>query len=151
MRKTYRILARIIAIEVVLQAMFIVFAVAGLFKWIDDGATLDKSVIESWEEDPPTWEGAIGHFLHVMNGQFLVPLIGLVLLIISFFAKVSGGTKFATIILVSIVIQVAAGLMSGALPWLGLIHGLNAFILFMAAIQAAKAAAEEPEPAPVAA
>ncbi len=151
MRKAYRILARIIAIEVVLQAMFIVFAVAGLFKWIDDGATLDKSVIESWNDDPPTWQGAIGHFLHVMNGQFLVPLIGLVLLIISFFAKVSGGTKFATIILVSIVIQVAAGLMSGALPWLGLIHGLNAFILFMAAIQAAKAAAEEPEPAPVAA
>ena len=151
MRKAYRILARVIAIEVVLQAMFIVFAVAGLFKWIDDGATLDKSVIESWNDDPPTWQGAIGHFLHVMNGQFLVPLIGLVLLIISFFAKVSGGTKFATIILVSIVIQVAAGLISGALPWLGLIHGLNAFILFMAAIQAAKAAAEEPEPAPVAA
>ncbi len=151
MRKAYRILARIIAIEVVLQAMFIVFAVAGLFKWIDDGATLDKSVIESWNDDPPTWEGAIGHFLHVMNGQFLVPLFGLALLIISFFAKVPGGTKLATIIFLSIVVQVAAGILAGELPMLGLLHGLNAFVLFMAAFQAAKAAAEEPEKVPASA
>ena len=77
MRKTYRILADIIAIEVVIQAMVIVFAVAGLFKWIDDGATLDKAVIESWEDDASTWTGAIGHFIHGMNGQFIIPLLGL--------------------------------------------------------------------------
>ena len=148
MRKTYRILARIICIEVVLQAMFIVFAVAGLFKWIDDGATLDKSVIESWEEDPPTWQGAIGHFLHVINGQMLIPLIGLVLLIISFFAKIPSGTKYAAIIFVSIIVQVAAGMLAESAPLLGMVHGLNAFILFMAAFQAAKVAAEEPEPVP---
>ena len=46
MRKTYRILADIIAIEVVIQAMVMVFAIAGLFKWISDGATLDQSVID---------------------------------------------------------------------------------------------------------
>ena len=40
MLKAYRVLAIIIAIEVVIQAMMIVFAVAGLGKYIDDGATV---------------------------------------------------------------------------------------------------------------
>jgi hypothetical protein len=143
MRKTYRILADIIAIDVVIQAMAIVFAVAGLFKWIDDGATLDKSVIESWEDDPPTWTGSIGHFIHVMNGTFLIPLLGIALLIVSFFAAVNGGVKWALIIVASIVVQVLAGQLAEESPYLGLVHGLNAFILFGAALTAAKAARVE--------
>jgi hypothetical protein len=152
MRKTYRILADVIAIEVVIQAMMIVFAVAGLFHWIDGGATLDQSVIDGWEDDPPTWQGAIGHFIHVMNGQFLIPLIGLALLIVSFFAAVPRGTMLAGVIFVSIIVQVAAGIIADSAPWVGLIHGLNAFILFGAALTAAKAAKPEdvarPAPAP---
>ncbi len=128
MRKTYRILADIIAIEVVIQAMAIVFAVAGLFKWIDDGATLDKSVIESWEDDPPTWTGSIGHFIHVMNGTFLIPLLGIALLIVSFFAAVNGGVKWALIIAASIVVQVLAGQLAERValprsgPWAQRVH-----------------------------
>ena len=152
MRKTYRVLANIIAIEVVIQAMMIVFAIAGLFKWIDDGATLDSSVIKGWEDTPPTWTGAIGHFVHVMNGQFLIPLFGLLLLIVSFFAKVPRGTVLAVVIVVSIAVQVAAGITADSMPYIGLIHGLNAFILFGASLAAASAAksakAEESVPAP---
>ena len=142
MQKAYRILAHLIAGLVVLQAAFMVFAIAGLFKWIDDGATLDKGVIESWEEDPPTWTGAVGHFLHVMSGTFLIPLLGLVLLIIAFFAAVNGGVKWAGIVAVAIIVQVGAGIMSRTegMPWLGFVHGLNAFILFWAAIMAGRAA-----------
>jgi hypothetical protein len=140
MRKTYRVLANIIAIEVVIQAMMIVFAVAGLFKWIDDGATLDSSVIEGWEDTPPTWTGAIGHFIHVMNGQYLIPLIGLALLIVSFFAKVPRGVTLAVVIAVSIAVQVIAGITADSMPYIGLIHGLNAFILFGASLAAASAA-----------
>src|SRR5215217_1714891 len=121
MRKTYRILADIIAIDVVIQAMAIVFSIAGLFKWIDDGNTLDKSVIESWEDDPPDWTGSIGHFIHVMNGTFLIPLLGIALLIVSFFAAVNGGVKWAAIILVSIIVQVMAGMMAEDWPYLGLL------------------------------
>jgi hypothetical protein len=150
MRKTYRVLADIIAIEVVIQAMMIVFSIAGLFKWIDDGATLDSSVIKGWEDTPPTWTGAIGHFIHVMNGQFLIPLIGLILLIVSFFAKVPRGVTFAVIIAVSIAVQVIAGITADSMPYIGLIHGVNAFILFGVALAAAKAArpADAPEPTP---
>ena len=142
MRKTYRILADIIAIEVVIQAMVMVFAIAGLFKWISDGATLDQSVIDGWEDDPPTWTGSIGHFIHVMNGQFLIPLLGIALLVVSFFTAVDGAVKWAAIVAVSIAVQVSAGLMAEDWPYLGLIHGLNAFILFGAALMAAKSARE---------
>lgn len=151
MRKTYRILADAIAVLVVVQAAMIVFSLAGLFAWIDDGNTLDKAVIEGWEDEPPTFTGAIGHFIHVMSGTFLIPLIGLLLLIVSFFAKVAGGVKWAAIIAVSIIVQVMAGMMADGTPWLGIVHGANAFILFSAAIMAARAArpAEVPEPAMV--
>jgi hypothetical protein len=140
MRKTYRIVADIIAIDVVIQSMAMVFSISGLFKWIDDGNTLDKSVIESWEDDPPTWTGSIGHFIHFMNGTFLFPLLGLILLIVAFFAAVNGGVKWALIILASIVVQILAGQFSGESPYLGLVHGLNAFILFGAALMAARSA-----------
>jgi hypothetical protein len=149
MRTTYRILADAIAVLVVIQAAVMVFAISGLFKWIDDGATLDAGVIKSWEDDPPTWDGAIGHFIHVMSGTFLIPLVGLILLLVSFFAGIAGGVKWAAIIAVSIVVQVMAGIMAGIMAgdavWLGLVHGLNAFILFSAAIFAARAAAKPAE------
>ncbi len=140
MRKTYRILADIVAVLVVIQAAMIVFSIAGLFKWIDDGATLDAGVIKSWQDDPPTFTGAIGHFIHVMSGTYLIPLIGLALLVVAFFAAVPGGVKWASIIAVSIIVQVVAGIMADGAPWLGLVHGINAFILFSAAIMAARAA-----------
>jgi hypothetical protein len=144
MRKTYRIIADIIAVLVVIQAMMIVWSVAGLFAWIDDGATLDKSVIEGWDSEPPTFDGAIGHFVHVMSGTFLIPLLGLILLIVSFFAKVPRGVAIAAAIVVSIVVQYLAGTfaeLGGAT--VGIIHGLNAFILFGLALAGAKAAKEE--------
>ena len=141
MRKTYRVLASLIAILVVVQAMMMVWTIAGLFTWIDDGATLDKSVIEGWSDEPPTFEGAIGHFIHVMSGTFLIPLIGLLLLIVSFFAKVPRGVALAAAIAVSIVVQYLAGTFAEPdMVYLGLVHGLNAFILFGLALAAAKAA-----------
>ena len=47
MRSAYRILAIIIAVEVVIQAMAMVFAVAGLGIWVDEGGMLDKAAFES--------------------------------------------------------------------------------------------------------
>lgn len=142
MRKTYRILADIIAIDVVIQAMAMVFASAGFFKWIDDGATVDKAVLDSFEDDPPTFTGAIGHPIHALNGTFLIPLLGLALLIVAFFAAFDGAVKWAAIIAVSIVVQVFAGITAADVPAIGLVHGLNAFILFGAALMASRMAKE---------
>jgi hypothetical protein len=141
MRATYLVLSRLIALLVVVQAMMIVWAISGLFKWIDDGETLDKSVIEGWESEPPTFDGAIGHFLHALVlGQGLIPLAGLLLLIVAFFAKVPRGVMLAAVIVVLIVIQVLLGINSQGTPLFGMLHGLNAFLLFGAAMAASMAA-----------
>ena len=147
MRKTYRILADIIAVLVVVQAMTMIFAVAGLFKWIDDGGSLDAAVIESWDDDPPTFQGAIGVPIHAISGGMLIPLLALVLLIVAFFAKVPGGVKWAALVVVSVLVQVFAGYGASDAPWVGLVHGLNAFVLFSLAIVAARAARPADEPA----
>ena len=85
MQKTYLVVARLIAILIVVQAMAIVFVVAGLFHWIDGGATLDKSVVDGWDDNPPTFQGSLGGFIHFfLVGVVLIPLSGLILLIVSF-------------------------------------------------------------------
>lgn len=143
MQKAYKILAHTIAGLVTIQAAVMVFAVAGLFYWIEeDEGFLDKGVIEGWDADPPTWMGAIGVPIHGMSGMFLIPLLGLVLLIISFFAKVNGGTKWAGIVFGLIIVQVALGIFAHGAPALGLLHGINAFLLFFAALSAGRAAKE---------
>jgi hypothetical protein len=150
MRTTYRVLAGLIAVLVVVQATLIVWAVAGLFFWIDEGETLDKQVIKGWEDEPPTFDGAVGHFLHAFvigggggplpTGLGLIPLAGLLLLIVSFFAKIPRGVALAVAVAVSIVVQIVAGINADAVPYIGLIHGLNAFILFGLSLAAAMAA-----------
>jgi hypothetical protein len=141
MRKTYLVLARLIALLVVVQAMMIVWAISGLFKWIDDGETLDKSVMDGWADDPPTFDGAIGHFLHALVlGQGVIPLAGLLLLIVAFFAKVPRGVMLGAVVVVLIVIQILLGINAQGTPLFGMLHGLNAFLLFGAAMAASMAA-----------
>jgi len=90
MRSAYRVLAYIIAIEVVVQAAAIAYALAGLSKWVSDGGTLDKAAMES---EDTTFTGVVGFIVHGINGQMLIPLLAVILLIISFFAKIPGGAK----------------------------------------------------------
>jgi hypothetical protein len=141
MRKAYRILADIIAVGVVVQAMAMVWAIAGLFHWIDSGGgTLDSSILDSWEDDPPDFQGSFGFAIHGIVGGMVIPAVALVFLIIAFFAKVPGGVKWAAIVLVSVVVQVMVAYAGYDAPVVGLIHGLNAFVLFSTAIFAARAA-----------
>jgi hypothetical protein len=126
MIKAYRILAIIIAAEVVIQAMAIVFAVAGERKYIDDGGVIDKAAIE---DEDLSFTGVTGFIVHGINGMMIIPLLGIVLLVISFFVKFDGAVKWAAIVLAAIVVQVFAGIFGPDAPYIGLIHGLNAFIL----------------------
>ena len=77
--------------------------------------------------------------LHGMGGTFAVPLVALLLLIISFFAKVPGGIKWALIVFGVTVVQYALAFFarSAGIPVLGALHGLNALILFGVAVTAA--------------
>ena len=138
MRTTYLNLARILALLVVVQAMTIAFAVSGLFHWIDEkGGALDASVLEGWDQTPPTFTGSIGHFVHAfINGQMVLPLVALLLLIVSFFAKVPKGVAIAVGIVVLVVLQILSGIQAGHIPYLGLWHGLGAFLILGAAMAA---------------
>jgi len=135
MRSSYRVLAYVIAVEVVVQAAAIAFAVFGFFKWIDDGNTFDKAVME---DENVSFTGLVGFIIHGINGQMVIPLLALVLLVLSFFAKVPGGVKWAGGILALVVVQVMLGIFAHDAPLLGPLHGINALALFTVAVMAGR-------------
>ena len=149
MRAAYLWLARIIALLVVVQAMTIVFAVSGLFHWISaEGGAVDDSVVKGWDATPPTFTGAIGHFIHLMTGERVLPALALLLVIVAFFAHVSRGVVLALVLLVLVILQTFSGLFGDQMPYLGLWHGLGAFLVFGTAMAAAMKAKEAPAAAP---
>jgi hypothetical protein len=137
MRRAYHVIAYLIAVEVVVQAMMIATGVAGLDHWIEDGATVNKHILDK----EPSFTGSWGFAVHGINGEMLIPLFAIVLLVISFFAKVPGGTRWALYILGLIIVQVVLGVSQGNVPYLGLLHGANAFAILTVAILTARRAA----------
>jgi len=136
MRRAYHVLAYVIAVDVVVQAMMIATGVAGLDHWIEDGATVNKHVLDK----DPSFTGSFGFAVHAINGEMLIPLLALVLLVVSFFAKVAGGTRWALYVLGLIVVQVFLGGLQEDVPFLGLLHGANAFALLGVAAWAGRRA-----------
>jgi len=142
LKSAYRILAFLIAAEVVVQAAAIAFAFFGLSKWIDGGGILDKATMES---DEITFDEVAGFIVHGINGMMVMPLLALILLIVSFFAKVPGGSKWAGLVLLIVVIQVGLALFGREVSLLGLLHGANALILFAVAFHAGSRASASRE------
>jgi len=150
MRAAYKVLAYLVAAEVAVQAMVMVWGIAGLGKWVDGGGVFDKVVIES--EGTPPFPEVAGIIAHGINGFFVIPGIALLLLIASFFTRVRGAIKWAVIVFVLVILQGQLGGLGHDFPLAGALHGLNALALFGAAIYtgrrlraAAAAAAEQPE------
>ena len=140
MRQVYRGLASLVALLVVVQAMSMVLATAGFFHWIDEGNSADHALLAA--DNPPEFTGSVGFMIHGISGTMVIPLVALLLLIASFFAKVPRGIVLALVVVLLTVIQVFAGITAHDIPAVGLVHGLNAFLLFGAAVMAAKAARE---------
>lgn len=131
MRTAYKTLAWLIAIEVVVQAAAMVYAISGLFIWVDrDGGVLDKAAIEGGELFPEL----VGLMVHGMNGMMVIPLLALLLLIVSFFAKVPKGTTWAALVLLAVVAQVLLGMFGHQFSISGMLHGVNALVLFTVAL-----------------
>ncbi|MFI6738590.1 hypothetical protein ACIBI9_37185 [Nonomuraea sp. NPDC050451] len=150
MRIVYKILAYAVAVEVAVQAAVIVLAIAGLGKWVSDGNVFEKAVMES---DALPFPEVIGIIVHGINGGIVIPAVALLLLIVSFFARIPGGVKFAAFVLLLVAVQAMLGYSGHDLPWLGALHGLNAMALFAVALHAARrarpVAAEAPASAAV--
>jgi hypothetical protein len=149
MRTAYKVLAYLVAAEVTVQAMVIVWFVSGLGKWVEGGGVLDKAAMES--EGTP-FPQVVGIMAHGINGFFVIPGLALLLLIISFFTKVRGAIKWAVVVFVLVIVQGQLGGLGHDFPWAGALHGLNALALFSVALYAGRrlrgttvAVVEQPE------
>jgi hypothetical protein len=135
MRATYRILALLIAVGVVLQAAFIAIGWFQVLHDTDSGAVYDKNSGDNWAQ-----------MAHGEVGVMVIPLIAIVLLIISFFARIPGGVKWAAITFGLVVLQIALAFVSYSAPVVGSLHAINAFALAgVASIAARKARLAETE------
>lgn len=138
MRKVYSVLGYLIAAEVVVQAMAIAYAIAGLGYWIaEEGGVLNKQVMES---DDVSFSGVGGFMIHGINGMMVVPLLVLLFLVVSFFTKLPGATKRAALVLGLVVLQVVLGITSHSIPAAIVLHALNAFAILVVAFTAARRA-----------
>jgi hypothetical protein len=140
MRGVFRVLALLIPVLVAVQAAAVAVNAFGMFQWVDEGQSITKSVLEGdWE-----WTGAWGAVLHGIVGMMVIPLIALLLLVVSFFAKVPGGVVAALLVLLDTVVQVVLAFVAFGAPEIGALHGLNAFLLFGLAMMAAQKAKAAP-------
>lgn len=137
MRATYRVLAWILAVEVVIQAAAIAWALFGLTAWIEGGGVLDQASMES----DIYFDGVVGFIVHGLNGTIIIPIVALILLVVSFFAKVPRGVAYAGALFGMVVVQVLLGLFAYGAPALGMLHGAIALGILVAAIMAARLAA----------
>jgi hypothetical protein len=133
MRMVYKVLAFVVAGLVVVQAAAIAFGVFGLVHWIEGGGTLDAAAIES---EQITFTGLAGLIVHGIFGMTVIPVVVLLLLISSFFARTPGAVKWALIVVVTTVVQIALGIFAHGVPQLGILHGAVALVMFGAAIMA---------------
>lgn len=127
-------LAWILALEVVVQAAAIAWALFGLTTWIDGGGVLDAAAIEAEVQ----FDGVVGFMVHGMNGMMIVPAVALLLLIVSFFAKLPRGVTYAAALFVMVVAQVALGIFAHSLPSLGMLHGALALAILVTAVLSAR-------------
>jgi hypothetical protein len=70
--------------------------------------------------------------------MMLIPLIALIFLLVSFFAKIRGGVAWAASVFGLVILQVALGLFGHETAYLGLLHGANALAVFSVAFMAGK-------------
>jgi hypothetical protein len=126
-KQLYRVLAYLIAAGVILQAAAIAYAVFGMFAWVSTGGTIDKALIES---DNPQIGGITGFNLHQLVGVTVLPLLALLFLISSFFARIPGGIKWALIVFAATLAQGLLGIAAHESSAVGWLHGAMALILF---------------------
>ena len=138
MKRVYAVLAYIICGLVAIQAAAAVWAESGLFLWIAGGGSIDQSTLES--EALPPFPEALGFSIHGMNGMMVIPVVAVALLVVSFFAKVPKGIAWAIAVAVLVALQVALGLAGHSVSVAGFAHGINALLLFSAALLAGRRA-----------
>jgi heme A synthase len=127
MRNTYRYLAMAIGTFVVIQAAAIAFGMFGLAHDVDsNGIVVDDN-----------YDGNAGFAVHAIVGQMVIPLLALALLIVGIVVRrIPGALRWAVIVLALVVVQIALAFASFGVPVIGLLHGINAFLILLASLKA---------------
>jgi len=138
MQKAYKIFAYQIALEVVVQATSLAWALFGFGKWIDDGNEFTKADLDctdcGWH-----FTAERGFMIHGLNGFMIIPAIALIFLVLAFFAKFPGAVMWAAIVFALVIIQSQVlPPLAHEYPSIGALHGLNALVLFSAAVWAGR-------------
>src|SRR5215203_4250426 len=133
MKSVYRVLAYLIAALVVVQAGAIAYGVFGLFNWVEGGGTFDQAAVEA---ENAGIGGGFGFGLHITIGYFVIPLAAFLLFIISFFAKIPGGIRWALILFLMVVVQKLLAGFAHEVAEIGWFHGMVALVLFGLAVTA---------------
>jgi len=145
MRATYRILGHIIAGLVAVQAAAITMWVFGMFHWIDDGNnTVTPQLLDDFLEGVT---GSVGLTIHSF-GAIVIAVLAIVLLIVSFFAKIPSGVKWAAFVFLAVLFQWVIAIASFSIPGLGFLHGANALLVAWLGWRAAKQASVLSETVP---
>jgi hypothetical protein len=129
MRSAYRYLAHIVALGVVVQAASLAFGIFGVWNDVDAGLVIDES-----------YEGNAGLVTHGVVGMMVMPILALLLLIASFFAKVRRGITWALVIFCAVVLQIVLAIVGFGVPAVGALHGINALVILGLAIVAGRSA-----------
>ena len=124
MKQTYRVVSGLVALGVLVQAGAIAAGWFTALHDVDKGLVIDKN-----------YDGNAFHGIHGFVGFNVMPLLGLILLVVSFFAakSVPGARKWGGIVFGLIVLQVALAMFAFQVPALGALHGINALALFSTA------------------
>jgi hypothetical protein len=125
MKSAYKYLALAIALDVLLQAASVAYAVSGLASYVDDGHQVAEGTLADAH-----FTGVGGYALHATNGMVVIPLLAIALLVVALLSRIPGAARQAGILLVMVVVQVGLGGAAGAVPILGALHGVLALAVF---------------------
>jgi hypothetical protein len=126
-KQTYRAVSGLVALGVLVQAGAIAAGWFTALHDVDNGLVIDKN-----------YDGNAFHGIHGFVGFNIMPLLGLILLVVSFFAakSVPGARKWGGIVFGLILLQVALAMFAFSIPALGALHGINALAVFGTALRA---------------
>jgi hypothetical protein len=123
MKATYRVFAYLIALGVLAQAMSVALGGFTMIHDIDEGLIVDKNFDDF----------NFGQTLHGMVGMMVLPALALLFLIVSFFARVPGGVKWAALTFLLVALQITFAFVAFGVPAVGALHGINALVLMAVA------------------
>ena len=128
MRQAYRLLANLIALLVLVQLAAIGLGWFTTINEVEDGT----GKVFAGADDLN-----IGHHIHSF-GAVAIAVVALILMVVSFFAGVDGGVKWAGFVLLTVVLQWVLAIIAFEVPVIGALHALNAMAIAGVASMAAR-------------